>query len=259
MPVDLDRRFDVAAEVARSAGARALGYFARRAELAVEHKGVQDHVSVADREVERHILETLRAAFPDDAILAEESGGQTGDAVWAIDPIDGTTNFLRGVPCWCVSIAFVVEGAVELGVIYEPVHDRLFRARRGRGAEADGRALSVSACTSLDRALVGFGHSQRSSDEVLEASIHQLLAADAELRRLGSAAMMLAYVAQGTLDAFFEAHLSPWDALAGLLLVSEAGGHSNDFLAGDALRRGNAVLACAPGLRDALVAITGIR
>lgn len=255
---ELDRRLAVAISVAREAGALARRWFERRGELVIEHKGRQDFVSEADREVEALIRQRLQGALPEDGFLGEESGGAPGESFWAVDPIDGTTNFLRGIPLYAVSLAFVHERETLVGVVYVPPTDRLFQGVRGRGAEVDGRALRVSACARLEDALVGIGSSQRVAPAALAEVFRALYLGPVDLRRLGSAATALAFVADGTLDAFFEAHLSPWDALAGLLLVREAGGWTSDFAAGEGLARGNAALACAPALRDELARITRV-
>ncbi len=255
---EVDRRLAVATALAREAGGVARGWFARRVELVVEHKGKQDFVSAADREVEALIRERLARELPDDGFLGEESGGAPDASFWAVDPIDGTTNFLRGIPLWAVSLAFVHERETLVGVVYVPPADRLFQGAAGRGAAVDGRPLRVSAAAALEDALVGIGSSMRVPPSTQVDLLRELSLCPTNLRRLGSAATALAFVADGTLDAFYEAHLSPWDALAGLLLVREAGGWTNDFAAGEGLARGNPVLACAPPLREELGRITRI-
>jgi myo-inositol-1(or 4)-monophosphatase len=257
--LEIDRRLAVATAVAREAGAVARRWFERRRELVVEHKGRQDFVSEADREVEALIRERLASALPEDGFFGEESGGAPGESFWAVDPIDGTTNFLRGIPLYAVSLAFVHQRETLVGAVYVPPTDRMFQGVRGRGAEVDGRPLRVSGCAVLEDALVGIGSSLRVAPASLADVFRELYLWPADLRRLGSAAVALAFVADGTLDAFFEAHLSPWDALAGLLLVREAGGWTSDFTAGDGLARGNAVLACAPALQAELARITRVR
>ena len=259
MNPNLQERLEVATRLARSAGEMARGFFARRAELPVEWKGPQDPVTKADRAVEHHLIAGLREAFPDDTFLAEESGGEVGEGTWAIDPIDGTANFVRGIPEFAVSLAFVHRGTLELGIIYQPTSKDLYRAHRGGGAQRNGEPLSVRRCSSLDTAIVGIGHSQRVPSRLVVETLGRLRERNAEVRILGSAALMLAQVAAGALDAYWEPHLHAWDALGGLLLVQEAGGHISDFLARDGLERGNSVLACTPGLRDALSTITGDR
>jgi myo-inositol-1(or 4)-monophosphatase len=258
--VDLARRYEAARRIAREAGSIAREYFEGAGdsefEIEIEKKGLQDFVSVADREVERHIVEKLAAEFPTDAFFAEEGGGKIDSAVWLIDPIDGTTNFLRGIPLFCVSIAFVHAERFELGVIYDPMSEELFHARRGSGAFVDDVRLHTSHTHRLTDSLIGIGHSGRSDHSGLAKTLERLLQAEAEFRRLGTAALSLAYVARGHLDGFYEAHLNPWDAAAGLLLVEEAGGRTNDFLAQDGLANGNRCLATAAGIYEALDRLT---
>ena len=155
---DLDLRLLTARAVAREAGKLAYDYFTRRAQLEVEHKGMQDLVSVADRAVEELIRARLHGAFPDDDLLGEEGGGaepSSGGGLWVIDPIDGTANFLRGMPYWSVALAYVRDERVEIGVTYDPVHDELFSARRGRGAQRNHEPMQVSACDDPQRGIIG--------------------------------------------------------------------------------------------------------
>jgi myo-inositol-1(or 4)-monophosphatase len=255
---DLDRRLGAARRIATEAGALAKTYFAKRSDLAVEAKGAQDYVSVADREVERFIRGAFAAEFPGDGFLGEESGGTDAEALWVVDPIDGTTNFVRGIPHFAVSIGFVLRGRTELGVIHDVMAGELYSCRRGAGAEMNGQRIRVRATRSMGEAVIGFGHSGSADPHGFVQVIEQMLSAGAEFRRFGSAALMLCYTAIGRLDAFWQTHLSPWDALAGMLLVEEAGGFSNDFLANDGIRRGSAVLAGVPALKDELSRQTGI-
>jgi myo-inositol-1(or 4)-monophosphatase len=253
----LESRLDTALAVAAEAGALALSHFERRSELVVEYKGPQDLVSKADREVETLIRRRFAEAFPTDGMLGEEQGGGTARALWVVDPIDGTTNFLHGLPHWGISIAFVLDGVCELGVILAPVLKETYAARRGGGASCNGAPIRASACTSFSEALVGFGSSKRHPLDGYLQRLGKLLAAGSEYRRLGSAALNLASVACGRLEGYFELHLSSWDALAGMLLVTEAGGRCNDFLRGEGLTKGNVVLAGCAGLYEALQQMTG--
>ncbi len=256
----LDARLTTALAVAAEAGALAHSYFKRRGELTIEHKGPQDLVSQADREVEELIRRRFAAAFPEDGVLGEENGGPSRGPLWVVDPIDGTTNFLHGLAHWGISIAFALEGKVELGVIYSPVLAETYTARRGGGATCNGVPFKASTCTSFADALVGFGSNKRHALPTYLQRLERVLGAGAEYRRLGSAALNLASVAMGRLDAYFEERLSSWDALAGLLLVTEAGGRCNDFLAGpDAMAKGNVVLASSAGLYDPLAEALGLK
>lgn len=252
-------RLEAAISVVREAGAVARQAFkARGREEAVHFKGPQDYVSQTDLEIERLLRARLAALFPGEAFFGEEDGGGFGEAVWIADPIDGTSNFVRGIPGFCISLAFVRAGRVETGIIYDPMQDELFAAARGRGATLDGAPLAVSRVDDLARATIEAGWSTRLPLERYVAMLGRLAAAGAGIRRGGSGALGLAYVAAGRLDGYCELHINAWDVLAGLLLIEEAGGWTNDFLAGDGLTRGNPVLACTPALKDTLIAITGI-
>jgi myo-inositol-1(or 4)-monophosphatase len=208
---------------------------------------------VADKAVEDLIRRRLAESFPDDAILGEEGGRSGGSGpVWVVDPIDGTAMFLRGIAYWCVSIALVAEGELELGVIYDPMADEMFAGRRGHGATCNGRAMRVSAVTELAQTVLGVGFSSRRPTAPVSDWLGRLLAAHGEYRQLGAGALMLAHAADGRLEGYYEWHHHPWDALAGLLLNREAGAWTNDFLANDGLYQGNAIFVCPPGLRPAL-------
>ena len=252
---ELTARTRFARDLARDAGALALDWFRRRGELAVEAKGPQDWVSAADRAVEAHVRDALCAAFPGDAMLGEESGGELGDRLWVVDPIDGTLNFLHGVRYWCVSIAFVAGGRREIGVIHDPCQDELFWAQRGAGAWCGDERIAVSGCEALDRALVAAGHVPRHPLELHLATRAALLRAGAAVKDMGAGALMLAHVAAGRFDGFVEPHMHPWDAAAGLTLVEEAGGRVLPYPGTGGLAAGGRVIASAPGLYAALAAV----
>jgi myo-inositol-1(or 4)-monophosphatase len=242
--------------VTREAGDLARALFSKP--QGVKLKGRQDFITAADGEVERLIVERLRARFPQDAFLGEEGGASgKGDAVWVIDPIDGTANFAHRIPHFCVSIAFMSAGELALGAISAPMYGELYRARRGRGAFVNNRAMRVAEAA-IERAVIELGWSSRRPTRAYTALVERVLATGATFLRAGSGALGLAYVADGRTHGYCELHINSWDTLAGLLMVREAGGWTNDFLSGEGLARGNAVLACAPGLRDALVAATGV-
>jgi myo-inositol-1(or 4)-monophosphatase len=255
MSIDLAARLDAAVRVGREAGALCRRYFSERHTLEIESKGPQDYVSAADRAVESLILEGLGAAFPEDRFLAEESGGQPADRLWVVDPIDGTTNFLRGLPMFCVSIAFVDRGVTELGVIVDVMAGELHVARRGHGATRNGEPLSVSDRTGLEHALIALGYSERDPPQRYAKNIQAILAGGGELRRLGTAALSLAHVASGRLDGFAERQIASWDALAGLLLVAEAGGVIGDGFTGEGIFQRHLAFAATPGVAPALKAI----
>ena len=220
--------------------------------LTVTAKGPKDFVSEIDHAAEAAIVETLHAAYPDHAILAEEGTGrdQNADAeyVWIIDPLDGTTNFLHGFPQYCVSIALSHKGIVTQGVIYDPVRNDLFTATRGRGAFLNDRRMRVSKRTHLRDCLIGTGFPFRDGaflDQYL-AMMKAMIQQTAGLRRPGAAALDLAYVAAGFYDGFWEVGLNPWDVAAGSLLVLEAGGLIGDLSGDDNYLHGGQVIAASP-------------
>jgi myo-inositol-1(or 4)-monophosphatase len=259
-----DDRYTLAQEVARRAGTLALDYWRNRERLTVELKGPQDFVSRADRDVEALIRSDIAAAFPDDRFLGEETAATfTGplDDCWIVDPIDGTHNFLRGVPYWNVAIAYVRHGRPQVGVVFDPVNGELYRAARGGGAfcdDASGTArLHVAATAKLAGAYVALGHHDRAADARYLEIRRRMMASGVSMRNFGSAALQLAHVARGRLDAFVELHLSIWDAIGALLLVAESGGYTAPFAPATATAKA-ACLACAPGIAEALVELTGV-
>lgn len=248
----MNDRFELMISVARAAGDIAHSYFVRRSELLVEEKGVQDLVSVADREVEAFIRTQLAAKFPEDTFLGEEGGGDASASMWVVDPIDGTTNFLRGLPHYGVSIAYVKDGVTELGCVFAPELSELYSARRGGGAQLNEQPLHVSKTSQFSSALVGLGYSKKTPPDIYVEMISELLARDALYRLLGSGALMICQVAAGRVDAFFEAKLSAWDALAGLLIVREAGGRTLPTAEDERGWRAGLVLATNAALADGL-------
>ena len=250
-------RAGFAAKVARSAGTLANRYFLGEIAFAVEEKdGPQDWVSAADRAVETHIREVLARAFPGDSMLGEEGGGELGDRLWVVDPIDGTLNFVHGVRYWCVSLCYLEGGVRTVGAIYDPSLDELFLATRGQGATLNGARIHASACASLAHALLAQGYVHRHALDEHLALRRALLAAGAAVKDPGAGALMLAHVAAGRFDAFYEPHMHPWDASAGLLLVEEAGGKILPYPGNNALPDGGTVLASAPGLFSLLQSLT---
>ena len=256
--MELDRREVACRAVTAEAGRLALDWFERRSSIAVTLKGPQDYASEADAAVERLVAGRLAEAFPDDAFLGEEEGGEVGERVWVVDPIDGTANFIRGVARFCVSVAFVAGGQVQLGAICSPVTGEFHFARRGRGATLNDVPIHVATTDRLERASIEIGWSSRLPFAPYIAAIEKMLTAGVDFRRFGSGALGLASVADGRADAYLELHINSWDCLAGILLVEEAGGRVNDFLAHDGLRRGNPILAVAPGVADAISGLAGV-
>ena len=252
------RRFEAAQTIAREAGLLALDYFRNRGSLEIERKGLQDEVTVADRAVESFIRDAVARQFPGDAVLGEEEGADGGaveaaagtDGLWVVDPIDGTACFVAGIPTWCVSIAWVAGGEPTIGAIYDPNADELFAAWRGHGAFVNDAPIRASDTRSLTEGTVGVGYSTRVRPRDVLGFLDRLLSAGGQFQRNGSGALMLAYVAAGRYLGYYEPHIKSWDCLAGIVLVDEAGGWTNDFLAGDGLTAGNPIAAAAPGLTD---------
>lgn len=250
---------NIAVRAARSAGNIMVRHLDRLDSLNVESKGRNDFVSDVDRMCEQEIIRTLRKAYPDHAILGEETGSHgDSDYEWVIDPLDGTTNYLHGVPHFAVSIALRHRGRLEAAVIYDPLRQELFTAHRGGGAQLEGRRIRVSARKDVNGALIGTGFPFKAQQH-FPAYINQFAAVSgkaADLRRAGAAALDLAYVAAGRLDGFWEIGLQPWDMAAGVLLVKEAGGIVSDFKGGeDFMRSGNVVCGNPKLFKDLLTTI----
>ena len=250
----IQQRFHAAQVLVRDAGLYALQWFRKLDSLKTEKKGPQDLVSKADREVENMIRERLQTLFPEDGFLGEESGTRNLDAegIWIVDPIDGTSCFLNGLSSWCVSIAFVVKNQIEIGLIYAPCMDELFAAQLGAGATLNGKPMKPSKATSLADGIVGLGYSPKSSIVATQKAFDYLFKNGGVYHDVGSAALMLAYVAAGRYIGVYEFQINSWDCLAGIAMVRESGGWTNDFLANDGLLTGNPVLVAAPGVKVAM-------
>lgn len=254
----IDERYTFAIELAQDAGAVAAEFFADLDSLDVKSKGLQDVVSQADVETELVIKSRIAERFPEDAFLGEETGAegiQDAEGIWVVDPIDGTQPFVSGLPNWCVSIAFVVDGVTRVGVVYSPMQDELFAAREGAGATLNGRPIRVRDAMSLEDGIVALGYSRRSPIEDIVTALDRLLRGGGMFSRNGSGALGLCYVANGRLIGYVEPYINSWDCLAGLLCITEAGGVTNDWLAGDALLSGNRIVAGSPAIYDALEAL----
>ena len=226
----------IATRAARAAGRLILRYFERVDQVQIHVKTRNDFVSEVDRAAEDTIIQELRSKYPDHAFLAEESGARgRSDFEWVIDPLDGTTNYLHGFPQFSISIALRHRGRLECGLVYDPLREEMFTAERGGGALLNDRRIRVANQTGLDGALIGTGfpfRDQRFLDSYL-AMFRTILENTAGIRRPGSAALDLAYVACGRTGGFWELGLSEWDMAAGALLVSEAGGRVSDLRGGD--------------------------
>ncbi len=222
------------AEIAREAGALLMGHFRRR--IGFEYKGDVDLVTQADRESEKLITQRIRARWPKHDLVGEEGARvETGSAYrWYIDPLDGTTNFAHGLPVFCISLALEHKGERIAGVIYDPTRDETFSAEKGSGTHLNGERVSVSKVANLAECLSGTGfpsHKRHQNPNIY--FYHQITLKTHGVRRAGAAALDLASVASGRLDAFWEFNLNPWDTAAGVLLVEEAGGKVTDMHGGE--------------------------
>ena len=254
--------YNVMERAARKAARGLVHDFGEIENLQVSVKGPADFVSTADLQAERTLKAELGKARPEFGFLMEETGAVAGDGRhrWIVDPLDGTTNFLHGIPHFAISIGVEREGEIIAGVVYDPMRDEMFYAEKGFGAFVNDRRLRVSARQQLGDAVIGTGipYRERGDHPEYLKLLAQVMATTAGVRRMGAASLDLAYVAAGRFDGFFEIGLSPWDVAAGMLLVREAGGYVSDFLTGGGLAKGAPLIACAPGVKDALVAAVAI-
>jgi myo-inositol-1(or 4)-monophosphatase len=220
---------DIATEAALAAGVVLQDYLGKLEDAITEKGRPGDLVTAADKASEQVILEVLRRHFPQHSILAEESGklgNQDNDFLWAIDPLDGTTNYAHQYPCFAVSIGLLIQGVPKVGVIYDPFHNELFRAAAGLGATRNRRPIQVSQTAELGKSLLvsGFAYDRRETTDNNYAEFCQLTHLTQGVRRGGAAALDLAYVACGRVDGYWERGIAPWDVAAGIILVQEAGG-----------------------------------
>ncbi len=251
---------NIAVQAARSAGNTINRSIHKLDTLKISNKGHNDFVTEVDQRAEQAIIHTIHKAYPDHAILAEESGQQEGredgsDFQWIIDPLDGTTNYLHGFPQYAVSIAVKHKGRLEHGVIYDPLKDELFTASRGQGALLNNRRLRVTPRKSLEGALLGTGfpYTDHRNLDLYLGMLGALIRKTAGVRRAGSAALDLAYVAAGRLDGFWELNLKPWDLAAGILMIQEAGGISADIDGGHTVLETGNVVAGNPKIFKAIL------
>jgi len=264
MPItddELGARFGLAQSLAREAGARALRYLTDRERLVVEMKGSpQDVVSIADQEIERLIRSRVAGLHPGDGFLGEEDGLREGESgfTWVVDPIDGTSAFLNGMPSWCVSIAVLHRGTPVIGVVDAPLLGEHYAAASGRGATLNGVPIAVDPTRTLRDMPVGFGANHHAPPETVAAFVAALHAQGGLFLRIGSGALMIAYVAAGRLAGYFEPYMHAWDCLAGYCLVAEAGGWHLPFPSGSGLTRGSQVLAVTPPAREELLCLAAL-
>jgi myo-inositol-1(or 4)-monophosphatase len=250
----------IAARAARSAGNVILRYMNRIDGLNIVEKQQMDFVSEVDKLAEAEIIKELRRAYPDHAILAEESGATgKGPLTWVIDPLDGTHNYLRGIPHFCVSIALLDKGVPIHAVVFDPLRDELYTASKGDGAYINDRRMRVSKRENLGGAMIATGFPFRQREHLVpQLDMTRAILGQAEdIRRSGSAALDLAYVAAGRYDGYFEIGLKPWDMAAGVLLVHEAGGRYCDFAGRDGIPASGNIVAGNLNVAKAMVDAIG--
>jgi myo-inositol-1(or 4)-monophosphatase len=226
-----DRYMEVAVAAAKEAGRIQKLHFGKP--LSIEYKGEINPVTEVDKLCDQAITQIIFDSFPDHDLLTEEKPFQRKGSPWKwiIDPLDGTTNYLHGYPCFSVSIGLEVNGVMELGVVYDPMLDELFQAEKGKGAYLNGKRISVSRENLLDRSFLstGFPYDARERADFYLRYFHGFITRSFAIRRPGSAAIDLSYVAAGRFDGFWESKLHPWDMAAGVLLITEAGGKVTDY------------------------------
>jgi len=247
---------NIAIRAARRAGEIMLRQWNHVHELEVAEKGRNDFVTKIDQMAEEAIIEVIREYHPDHAIIAEESG-QSGDSKtqWIIDPLDGTTNYLHGFPVFSVSIAVMEDGELQHGVVYDPLRQEIFSASRGQGAHLDGRRIRVSKRTTLKGSLIATGFPYRTTEEHMDrylAMLREVMIETAGVRRPGSAALDLCYLAAGRVDGFWELGLKKWDVAAGALIIREAGGRVSDFQGTDGFLESGNIVGGTPKVYAAL-------
>jgi len=257
MDKQLSGRLALAKTLARDAGDKALEYFRSIGDLEIKSKGVQDMVSNADLEVETFIREQLTAAFPDDGIVGEEHGRieSRSGYTWVIDPIDGTANFVTGIPAWCVILACVHDDKTRIGVIFDPCNNELFWGMTGAGAHLNEHPIKVSDSAGLNIGNTGVGMNGRTSGSLVVRFVAELATRGGLFYRNASGGLMLCYVAAGRLIGYVEPHMNAWDCLAGQLLIAEAGGCVEQQSANVMLDRGGRVVASGPIIFEELRAM----
>ncbi|SNB74217.1 myo-inositol-1(or 4)-monophosphatase [Arboricoccus pini] len=249
-------RFELAATIALEAGRHAFAAWKERDQLTIDAKtSAQDVVSNADKETETLIRARVGAAFPDDGFIGEEFGESPGHSgfVWVLDPIDGTSPFVFGLPSWCVSIAVMLQDDVKIGIIHAPVRDETFKAMSGKGAWLNDVPLRLDPNRTLTDGLLGVGANLRVDPALIASFIERLMRAGGMFIRNGSGALMLAYVAAGRLVGYYEPHINAWDCLAGLCLIREAGGWTERFPHAAPLLSGSRIIAATPAARAQLL------
>lgn len=253
---------NIASQAARIAGKNIVQAFDRLDSVKITEKAQHDFVTDIDKLSERIIIEAIHTSYPNHAILAEESGASAGegagdDHVWVIDPIDGTTNFIHGIPHFSISIAMKYKGEYQIGLVYDPIQDEMFMASKGEGARLNDTRIRVSNKSNMDYALLATGFPFKKAFPLIDylKTFATIFPKAAGVRRQGSAALDLAYVAAGRYDGYWEASLQPWDIAAGCLLVKEAGGLVTDFDNTDQYMEQLNVVAGNPKIQKELIGL----
>jgi myo-inositol-1(or 4)-monophosphatase len=255
---DTETDLELAVRAAKSAGEILLKFWAERSQLTVSNKRVGDFVSEADLTSENHLKELLLGACEADQWLGEETGAEgKSSRRWIVDPLDGTTNFLRGIPFWSVSVALEIDGELTVGVVHDAVHSETFAAQLGHGATLNGLPIEVSNTEAMASALFGTGVPFGSMAHIADsaADIRRLMPHCAGVRRMGSAALDLAYVASGRLDGFWERKLQIWDIAAGLVLLREAGATLEGAEVSEKPEQSGTVMTATPKLFSSLTSL----
>jgi myo-inositol-1(or 4)-monophosphatase len=252
---EITERYLFGRELIVKAGNLAMTYFNSLETLDIKSKGPQDFVSEADYNTEVLIKDALKSQFPNDAFFGEETGpsGISGAAgIWVVDPIDGTQPFLMGMSSWCVSIAFIYEQEMLIGLVYSPAGNQFFAAQKGKGATLNDKPIKARDAQTLNDGIVSVGYSNRTKPKELIRMMSGLLENGGMYHRNGSGALGVCYVASGALIGYIEKHINSWDCLAALLIVKEAGGRINDFIKDNGLHDGGKIIAASPALYDQL-------
>jgi len=257
MDKELEQRRSIGLSIVEAASVTALKFFKDIDKLVIEKKGKQDLVSDADKGVELQIRAALQKSLPSDGIIGEEHGRVHSDSgyTWVIDPIDGTSSFVAGMPGWCVVLACVHNNETVLGIIIDPIAEETYIATKGEGATLNGRSMAVSSSQSFSEGSTAVGYSTRTGTESTLEVLNKIMEADGIYYRCGSSALMLAYVAAGRLIGYCEPHMYAWDCIAALLLIEEAGGKVDAYDMNTMLDEGGGVITACPGVYPQLLAI----
>ncbi|WP_445400116.1 inositol-1-monophosphatase [Zobellella sp. An-6] len=250
---------NIAVRAARNAGQVIVKGFANPDNLETRQKGQSDFVTNVDLDAENAVVNTIRKSYPEHTIIGEECGelvGSNNDYQWIIDPLDGTTNFMRGIPHFAVSIALRVKGRTEQAVVYDPIRDELFTASRGAGAQLNGYRIRTGKAKDLTNTVLatGFPFKQKHQADAYLAMFKAMFVQCADIRRAGAASLDLAYVAAGRVDGYWELGLKPWDSAAGSLIAREAGAIVTDFVGGHNHERSGNLVCANPKVLKAMLA-----